>query len=68
MLSLPAQRTGKNVDRRRFWTNTIFLWVAAAISAYLIAGAIDWSFFGWLSLFGVASLPVVLLSARKRRF
>ncbi len=56
------------MDRRRFWTNTIFLWVAAAISAYLIAGAIDWSFFGWLSLFGVASLPVVLLSARKRRF
>jgi len=56
------------MDRRRFWTNTVFLWACAAIAAYLVAGAIDWSFIGWLFLFGVLSLPVVLVSARKRRW
>lgn len=56
------------VDRRRFWTNAVFLWICGAIAAYLIAGAIDWSFVSWLFLFGVVSLPVVLVSARKRRW
>ena len=55
------------MDKRRFWTNTLFLWLCSAVAAYLIAGAIDWSFVTWLFVFGLAALPVVLVSARRRR-